>query len=53
MGPVMEPRESRIMTTALLLVDIQNDYFPGGSLELDRMTEVAARALAEFLTTGA
>ena len=39
------------MTTALLLVDIQNDYFPGGSLELDRMTEVAARAgglLAQF-----
>ena len=32
------------MTTALLLVDIQNDYFPGGRLELDRMTEAAAMA---------
>ncbi len=32
------------MTTALLLIDIQNDYFPGGRLELDRMTEAAAKA---------
>ncbi|MCL2524004.1 MAG: cysteine hydrolase, partial [Betaproteobacteria bacterium] len=22
------------MTTALLLIDLQNDYFPGGSMEL-------------------
>ena len=39
------------MTTALLLVDIQKDYFPGGRLDFDRMTEAAAKAgdlLAQF-----
>ena len=42
------------MNTGLLLVDIQNDYFPGGSMELVGMTEAAARAqalLAEFRKT--
>ena len=32
------------MKTALLLVDIQNDYFPGGAMELVGMTEAGARA---------
>jgi nicotinamidase-related amidase len=39
------------MTTCLILVDLQNDYFPGGSMELVGMTEAASRAqtlLAEF-----
>jgi nicotinamidase-related amidase len=37
------------MTTALLLIDIQNDYFPGGRMALERMDEAAgnARALLE------
>jgi len=34
------------MTTALILVDIQNDYFPGGKLPLVGMEEVAASAEA-------
>ncbi len=32
------------MTTALLLIDIQNDYFPGGKMPLERMDEAAASA---------
>ena len=32
------------MKTALLLVDIQNDYFPGGLMELSGMAEAASRA---------
>ena len=39
------------MTTALLIVDIQNDYFPGGRMELVGSPEAAARAaqlLARF-----
>ena len=34
------------MTSALLLVDIQNDYFPGGAMELVGMTEASAKAEA-------
>ncbi len=39
------------MIRALLLVDIQNDYFPGGKMELVAMTAAAAQArklLEEF-----
>ena len=32
------------MKTGLILVDIQNDYFPGGRMELKGMEEAAARA---------
>lgn len=32
------------MTTALLIVDIQNDYFPGGKMELVGSPEAAAQA---------
>lgn len=32
------------MTRALVLIDIQNDYFPGGAMELAGMDEAAARA---------
>jgi len=38
------------MTTALLLVDIQNDYFPGGPMALAGMTAAAAKA-ASLLAT--
>ena len=34
------------MKKALLLVDIQNDYFPGGKMELVGMDEAAAQAQA-------
>jgi nicotinamidase-related amidase len=34
------------MKTALLLVDIQNDYFPGGKMELVAMAAAAAQAQA-------
>ncbi len=34
-----EAKGSSTMTSALLLVDIQNDYFPGGAMELVGMTE--------------
>lgn len=30
--------------TALLIIDIQNDYFPGGRMELDMATEAAQKA---------
>jgi len=32
------------MTTALLLIDIQNDYFPGGNMELEGSLEASLRA---------
>lgn len=32
------------MTQALLIVDIQNDYFPGGAMELDGSAQAADRA---------
>lgn len=32
------------MSTALLVIDIQNDYFPGGAMELVGSSEAAARA---------
>jgi nicotinamidase-related amidase len=38
------------MKTSLLLVDIQNDYFPGGKMELVGMDEAAMRA-KELLET--
>lgn len=39
------------MSTALILIDIQNDYFPGGNMELEGSVEAAcaaARLLAAF-----
>jgi nicotinamidase-related amidase len=39
------------MSTALILIDFQNDYFPGGRMELFgsiQATSAAARVLAEF-----
>ena len=42
------------MKSALILIDIQNDYFPGGAMELAGMTPAAARArelLAAFRQT--
>ena len=32
------------MTTALVLVDLQNDYFPGGTMELVGADAAAGRA---------
>ena len=32
------------MKSALILIDIQNDYFPGGAMELVGMTQAAANA---------
>ena len=37
------------MNAALLLIDIQNDYFPGGAMGLTGMTQAAAQA-REVLT---
>ena len=34
------------MKTALLLIDLQNDYFPGGAMELAGIIQAAARARA-------
>ena len=36
------------MTTGLVLVDLQNDYFPGGRMELVGITEAGQKA-AELL----
>jgi nicotinamidase-related amidase len=43
------------MPTALLLIDIQNDYFPGGAMELEASREAGERAatlLAAFRGKG-
>lgn len=43
------------MSIALLLIDIQNDYFPGGAMALDGSVEAGARAgelLAAFRQAG-
>ena len=43
------------MTTALLLVDIQNDYFPGGAMELvgsDAAAASAGKLQAQFRASG-
>jgi nicotinamidase-related amidase len=32
------------MTTALLLIDIQNDYFPGGKMELEGSIDASLQA---------
>jgi len=43
------------MTTALLIIDIQNDYFPGGRMELhgaDAAGLQASRLLAHFRSSG-
>ena len=43
------------MATGLLIIDIQNDYFPGGRFPLDGPDEAAARAgdvLARFRQAG-
>ncbi len=43
------------MKSALILIDIQNDYFPGGAMELVGMTAAAAKAqdlLAAFRQAG-
>ena len=43
------------MKRGLLLVDIQNDYFPGGKVELEGMTKAslkAGRLLAYFREKG-
>lgn len=34
----------KLMKTALLLIDIQNDYFPGGKMELEGPVEAAKKA---------
>jgi nicotinamidase-related amidase len=39
----------QIMATALLLIDIQNDYFPGGKMELEGSLEASSKA-REILT---
>lgn len=43
------------MSTALLIIDIQNDYFPGGAMELagaDAAAAQAAKLLAAFRERG-
>lgn len=37
-------KEKRIMTMALLIIDIQNDYFPGGKMEVEGSVEASLRA---------
>lgn len=43
------------MATALLLIDLQQDYFPGGAMQLAGVTQAsenAAKLLAQFRTAG-
>ena len=47
----MKLEEGKYMKTALLLVDIQNDYFPHGKMELRNPVEASeyASQLLQFL----
>src|SRR3990167_2100810 len=48
---ISSTRSERAMTTALLLIDIQNDYFPNGKMELfemDRATANVSKLLGVF-----
>jgi nicotinamidase-related amidase len=52
----MDARHAALAETALVLVDIQNDYFPGGAMELCGADAAGARAAAvldRFRTAGA
>ncbi|WP_029457038.1 cysteine hydrolase family protein [Solidesulfovibrio alcoholivorans] len=52
----MDARHAALAETALVLVDIQNDYFPGGAMELrgaDAAGTRAAVVLGRFRTAGA
>lgn len=52
----MSAVDAALAKTALVLVDIQNDYFPGGAMELvgaDEAAERAAIVLARFRAAGA
>jgi nicotinamidase-related amidase len=52
----MSAVDAALAETALVLVDIQNDYFPGGAMELvgaDEAAERAAAVLARFRAAGA
>ena len=40
----MKSEEDKYMKTALLLIDIQNDYFPHGKMELRNPVEASAYA---------
>ncbi len=40
------------MSRCLVLIDIQNDYFSGGRMELVGMAEAAASVLARFRKEG-
>ena len=51
----MSGKLTSCMKEALLLIDIQNDYFPGGKMELVSMEEAAKKAgelLKAFRTAG-
>jgi nicotinamidase-related amidase len=41
---IVNSQKEQTVTTGLILVDIQNDYFPGGKMELVGMTPAAAKA---------
>ena len=49
------PFPTSLMSSALIIVDIQNDYFPGGRMslhEIERAAENARRLLEHFRSTG-
>ena len=48
-GSISRTRE-RLMSTVLILIDLQNDYFPGGSMELVDAEKAVANA-AQLLRT--
>jgi len=41
---LIKKRKDCLMKTALILVDIQNDYFPGGRMELSGIKEASTKA---------
>jgi nicotinamidase-related amidase len=46
MGKAYNRVMAKVYDSALLIIDIQNDYFPGGAMELEGAEAAAARAAA-------
>lgn len=46
----MNAQKQKMENTALLLIDVQNDYFPGGKMTLEKVEQAAknARSVLEY-----
>lgn len=46
----MNAQKQKMENTALLIIDVQNDYFPGGKMTLEKVEQAAknARSVLEY-----